>query len=90
MSSFNNQGYRKDQIRQQVKHLNGFYSILEELDVVAKEITTEGMPKITPENLEELANAAMGRPLDSLELMVIRGKLGIEKPKFDEGHSVGL
>lgn len=85
MSNFNNKGLRKDKIRTQVKHLNSFHEILEQLEEVYKILTTDGSPEVTVDNIKELSTEAMGRELDSIEFMVLRGKLGLEtKLKYDE------
>jgi len=80
-----NQGYRKDSIRSQVKHLNGFYEILDQLEEVYQKMIVEGHEPIDNNNIDHWCDTYMGRPLDSIEMMVIRGKLGLEtKLKEDE------
>jgi len=78
MSQFNKKGFRKDKIRSQVKHLNSFYEILDLLEDLSIELKQEGKPEVTVDNLQELASAITGRPLDNIELMVLKGKLGLD------------
>lgn len=88
MSSFNNKGLRKDKIRTQVKHLNSFYSILDQLEEVYQRILKEeldGERIVTNDNFTEVSTSIMGRELDSIEVMVLKGKLGLEtKLKINE------
>jgi hypothetical protein len=89
MSQFNKKGYRKDQIRSQVKHLNSFYDILDKLEDLANELKEEGKPEVTLDNIQELASAITGRNLDNIELMVLKGKLGlnIERVKDEQENN---
>ncbi len=84
MSNFNKKGFRKDKIRSQVKHLNSFYDILDKLEDLSIELKQEGKPKVTVDNIQELASAITGRQLDNIELMVLKGKLGLETKKVED------
>lgn len=87
MSNFNNQGLRKDKIRTQVKHLNSFHEILEQLDNVYHKMMLSSAYRVTNDNIDEISTELMGRPLDSIEMMVIKGKLGLEtKLKTNESQ----
>ena len=74
MSNFNKKGYRKDQIRQQVEHLNQFYKILENLEDLFQEIINSNND-VSPDNIGKLASEITGREMDSTELFVLKGKL---------------
>lgn len=84
MSQFNKKGFRKDKIRSQVKHLNSFYEILDLLEDLATELKQEGKPEVTVDNIQELASTITGRPLDNIELLVLKGKLGLETKKVED------
>lgn len=84
MSNFNKKGFRKDKIRSQVKHLNSFYEILDLLEDLSIELKQEGKPEVTVDNIQELASAITGRPLDNIELMVLKGKLGLDTKKVED------
>lgn len=84
MSQFNKKGFRKDRIRAQVKHLNSFYDILDKLEDLANELKQEGKPEVTIANIQELASEITGRPLDNIELMVLKGKLGLDTKRVKD------
>jgi len=84
MSSFNKKGFRKDKIRQQVEHLNKFYDILDKLEDLSIELKQEGKPEVTVDNIQELASEITGRPLDNIELMVLKGKLGLDTKRVKD------
>lgn len=89
MSQFLNKGYRKDKIKQevreQVEHLNSFHRILDRLEDLYQELIEEGKPEVTLDNIQQLASEITGRELDNTELFVLKGKLGLKvKRKEDE------
>jgi hypothetical protein len=84
MSQFNKKGFRKDKIRQQVEHLNSFYKILDNLEDLHQELIQEGKPQVTIDNIQELVSEITGRPLDNIELMVLKGKLGLDTKRIKD------
>jgi len=76
MSSFAKRGERQAKLveRKKVKmHTKAFYRILGEMDVVAKQL--DPMLEYTEENIDEYTRPIYGRDLDSMEKMLVLGKL---------------
>lgn len=76
MSNFNKKGYRKDQIRQQVEHLNQFYKILDNLEDLFQEIISTNHD-VSSDNIGKLASEITKREMDNTELFVLKGKLKV-------------
>ena len=76
MSSFAKQGLRQNRLierKQTKKHVNAFYKILNEMDVVAKQL--DPTLEYTEDNINEYVNPIYGRDLDSMEKFLVLGKL---------------
>ena len=77
MSTYQKNGARKVKLekRKEAKaHLKKFYFILSDMDVLAKKLEPQ-KDFITEENINEYAAPLYGRDLDSMESMVVLGKL---------------
>lgn len=80
MSNFMKQGLRKqtiDKVRTTKKHVKGFYRILNEMDVLAKQL--DSSLEYNEDNINEYVVPIYGRELDSMEKMLLLGKLHYAK-----------
>lgn len=55
------------------KHVDGFYKILGEMDVLAKQL--DNTLEYTEENINDYVLPIYGRELDNMEKMVLLGKM---------------
>jgi hypothetical protein len=77
MSTYQKNGARKVKLekRKETKaHLKKFYSILDDMDVLAKQLEPQ-KDFINEDNVNEYAAPLYGRDLDSMESMIVLGKL---------------
>lgn len=80
MSSYLKNGLRQAKLAERKKtkaHVKAFYKILGEMDVVAKQL--DPTLEYTEENIDSYVNPIMGRNLDSMEKMLVLGKLHYAK-----------
>lgn len=80
MSSFQKKGLR-DNLNKNKKevtkaHIDNFYKILNDLEVVANKLKEEDI-EYSKENINEYASKHLGRDLDNTEKLVLLGKLEI-------------
>jgi len=80
MSNYLKQGQRQAKLAERKKtkaHVKAFYRILGEMDVVAKQL--DPTIEYTEENIDSYVNPIIGRDLDSMEKMLVLGKLHYAK-----------
>lgn len=76
MSSYLKQGERQFKLAERKKtkaHVKAFYSILGQMDVVAKQL--DPTLEYNEDNINEYVNPIIGRDLDSMEKFLVLGKL---------------
>lgn len=76
MSSFMKTGQRqvdRDRKKETKKHVKGFYRILGEMDILAKQL--DSSIEYTEENINEYVKPIYGRDLDNMEKFLVLGKL---------------
>lgn len=87
MSSFARVGFRKSKATERAvvkKHTKSFYRILGEMDVVAKQL--DSSLEYNEENINEYVLPIYGRELDSMEKMLVLGKLHYAKENKNESN----
>lgn len=78
------QGLRKTKLVERKKtkeHVKGFYKILGEMDLLSKQL--DPSIEYTEETINEYANPIYGRDLDSMEKMLVLGKLHYAKEEIN-------
>lgn len=79
--SFLKQGYRKEKhlkAKKTKKHLNEFYKILHQLDLIAKEMKLHD-EEVTEDNIEEIASNYTDRKIGKYEKMILLSKMQINE-----------
>ena len=80
MSSYLKNGQRQAKLAERKKtkaHVKAFYNILGQMDVVAKQL--DPTLEYNEDNINEYVNPIIGRDLDSMEKMLVLGKLHYAK-----------
>ena len=80
MSSLLNKGQRQEKLlvrKKTKKHVKAFYSILANMDVVAKQL--DPSIEYNEENINDYVKPIYGRDLDGMEKMLVLGKLHYAK-----------
>lgn len=79
MSSFSKRGYKESQKKFVNFHSKGVKSILAALDLIHTRLCFQDAIQVTEANIAELAEPFLGRPLDSMELNILKGKFGFHE-----------
>lgn len=77
MSTYRN-GARQVKLAARTKtklHLKGFYGILKDMDNIANRLDIDEAVEYTADNINDHAKLIYGRDLDSLEKILVLGKL---------------
>jgi hypothetical protein len=80
MSNFLKQGQRQQKVandKKTKKHIKSFYQILGKMDVIANQL--DSTLEYTEDNIDEYVEPILGRKLDSMEKMLVLGKLHYKK-----------
>ena len=84
MNTYSKNGYRKSIVAKNKlvkKHTRGFYKTLDLINEVANELDKLNVD-ITEDNIDSLSRPILGRDLDSMEKLLILGRLS--KPELNE------
>jgi hypothetical protein len=76
MSTYSKNGLRQVKLAEKKKtktHVKAFYNILDQMDVVAKQL--DPMLEYNEDNINAYINPILGRDLDSMEKFLVLGKL---------------
>lgn len=80
MSNFSSKGYRENKLEKNKlvkKHVSAFYRILAEMEDVSKKL--DPRVEYNEENINNYVRPIYGRDLDSMEKMLVLGKLHYRK-----------
>lgn len=80
MSNFSAKGYRENKLEKNKlvkKHVSAFYKILSEMEEVSQKLDKN--IEYNEDNINEYVNPIYGRDLDSMEKMLVLGKLHYRK-----------
>jgi anaerobic ribonucleoside-triphosphate reductase len=80
MSNFLKQGLRQQKVtkdKKTKKHIKSFYQILGKMDVIANQL--DSTLEYTEDNIDEYVEPILDRKLDSMEKMLVLGKLHYKK-----------
>lgn len=85
MSNFMKNGFRQMKVMEDKKvkkHIKGFYSIMNTIDVISKQL--DNTLEYDEENINDYVKPILGRDLDSMEKFLILGKLFHSKKEVGE------